>query len=146
MIVRVLGDETGQYVPERLFTTDNRDYPILAVAAAAPHKDGMLVHFERITDRTQAEELRGTSLFIDVSQRRVLDDDEFWPDQLLGLDVLTPDGERLGVISGSISGAQDRLVVATDDGEKEVPFVAAIVTVVDIDGGFVVVDAPDGLF
>jgi 16S rRNA processing protein RimM len=145
VIVRVLGDETGQYVPDRALATDHAAYPIVTVDSAAPHKDGMLVSFRQLADRNQAEQLRGTSLFIDASERRVLDEDEYWPEQLIGLAVMDGGGERLGVVTGSVPGAQDRLVVTTADGEREVPFVAAIVVAIDLDAGFLVVDPPAGL-
>ena len=44
-----------------------------------------------------------------------------------------------------VAGA-DYLVLTVDGHERLVPFVAAIVPTVDVDGGIVVIDPPDGLF
>lgn len=146
VVVRVLGDEVGQFEPGKVLATDHGEYPALAVSSAAVHKDGLLISFEEVGDRTQAEQLKGASLFIGLHKRRVLDEDEFWPEQLIGLVAVDVEGTQLGVIKETVSGIQDRLVVATDTGETEVPFVAAIVIAVDLAGGSVVVDPPEGLF
>lgn len=146
VIVRDLGDEGAQFAPGRELISDGAGIPVLTVAAAHPHKDGILVLFEQVTDRNQAEGLRGVSLYVDIAERRGLEADEYWPEQLIGLAVISIDGIPLGEVIDLIAGSvQDRLVVATADGDREVPFVAAIVTSVDIEGGRVVVDPPRGL-
>ena len=56
------------------------------------------------------------------------------------------DGTPLGEVTAVRHEAQDLLVVRRPDGgEALVPFVAAIVPTVDVAGGFVVVDPPEGL-
>nr|MDQ6897483.1 PRC-barrel domain-containing protein [Actinomycetota bacterium] len=61
--------------------------------------------------------------------------------------VVTGDGTRVGEVSAlQIGAAQDLLVVALDTGGTAyLPFVEAIVPEVDVLGGRVVVDPPDGL-
>ena len=146
VIVRVLGGEGERFSAGSVLSTDSPQHPTLTVSSAQGHRDGLLVLFDEVVDRNESESLRGTSFLISEDERRDLDDDEFWPEQLVGLRVLNSGGDHLGGVSEAITGgAQDRLVVATATGSFEVPFVAAIVTEVDIDGGFVVLDAPDGL-
>lgn len=147
VIVRVLGDEFDHFSTGRTLLTDDPHYPALTVVAAHPHKDGWLVTFEQVSTRDIAEELRGTSFLIDAEDRRQLDDDEFWPEQLVGLAVVDGDGRHLGVVTGLVGGsAQDRLVVTSGDVVTEVPFVRAIVTAVSPADGVVKVDPPRGLF
>ena len=147
VIVRLLGDMPEQFAAGATLTTDSSKNPMLTVQSEQPHKEGLLVVFEGVTDRNAAEALRGISFLIRPEQRRDLDEEEFWPDDLVGLGVVAPDGHSIGRVTDVISGlAQDRLVVQTGDGLFEVPFVAAIVTKVDIKTGVVVIDAPDGLF
>lgn len=147
VIVRVLGEEVAQFAVGSSIRTDNKNHPSLTVDAAQSHKDGLLVVFEGITDRNIAETLRGTSFVVRPGDRRQLDQDEFWPEQLIGLRVVAPDGNDIGTVAElSTGGAQDRLMVTTDTGTFAVPFVAALVPVVDVEAGRIVVDAPDGLF
>ena len=146
-IVRVLDDEVAQFVPGAQIETDNSRVPILTVETANPHKDGLLVRFAEIPDRNTAEDLRGTSFFVAPDERRALDEDEFWPEDLIGLSVVDPDGTALGRVADVLAGsAQDRLVVETANGTFDVPFVSEIVTAIDPSEGLVTVDAPSGLF
>jgi ribosomal 30S subunit maturation factor RimM len=66
---------------------------------------------------------------------------------LIGLNVVDTDGNVLGDVVGFIEGhAQDRLEVATPDGERfEVPFVYDLVPAVDAEAGIVTVNAIPGL-
>ncbi|HSO64368.1 MAG TPA: ribosome maturation factor RimM [Ornithinibacter sp.] len=122
----------------------------LTVRTTRVHNGIWLVAFEEIPDRTGAESLRGTRLVVDDVALVAGDDDEddVWAEaDLVGLRVVDPSGTELGEVAGLVVGAsQDRLVVRLPDGrEAQVPFVAAIVPEVDVDGGRVVLDAPAGL-
>lgn len=106
----------------------------------------LILAVQGVSDRTAAETLRGAILEADVD----LTDagvDEFHDLALVGLAVRQLDGTELGTISEVLHlPGQDVLAVARlDGGELLVPFVRQIVPEVDIGGGFVVVDLPDGL-
>lgn len=107
---------------------------------------GLIVGFESITDRAAAESLNGTELFIDASERRPLDDGEYWPDDLIGLDVIVA-GSVVGTIGRvELDTAQTRIEIRfPGGGSADVPFVAALVPVVDLDSGFVEVVDLKGL-
>lgn len=107
----------------------------------------LIVRFSGVEDRTAAESLRGARLTIAADERRVLDDEEWWPDDLIGLTVLDHLGVERGVIDDVEEGvAQDRLVVRTTDGAVvEIPFVTALVPEVDTQAGFVRLAAVEGL-
>lgn len=130
----------------------------LTVATARLHRDTWLIGFEEVPDRTGAEGLRGTRLLLDddrgddrgdqAARHDSLPEEEAWyPEELVGLTAYDPAGTVLGTVSGLETGAaQDRLVLRLADGHvAEVPFVTALVPVVDVPGGRVVVDAPPGL-
>jgi 16S rRNA processing protein RimM len=75
------------------------------------------------------------------------DPDAWYEHELVGLRVEDPAGQQLGeVVKLDHLPHQDLLTVRRADGEDRlVPFVTAIVPVVDVPGGRVVVDAPPGL-
>lgn len=105
-----------------------------------------VVAFAGVTDRTAAEELRGRQLYIPPAARRPLDPDEFWPDELEGMEVVSRSGETIGTASGvEVGHGQDRLLVRDGDREIAVPFVAEIVPQVDAARRRIVVDLPEGL-
>ena len=118
----------------------------LVVERCQPSRDAFLVRFEGITDRTAAETLTGEFLFIDPAERRDLDPDEFWPDELVGLRAHSADGVAVGEVVDVIEGpAQFRLVIRAASGTFEVPFVAALVPEVDLAAGSLVLADVPGL-
>ncbi|MBN9176220.1 MAG: ribosome maturation factor RimM [Microbacterium sp.] len=146
-------DPDGRFVPGAVFT--------LQVPEASPWHGASLtvrefrwmnshpvVFFDGVDDRSAAESLVRAILWIDQDQSAVVEDDAWYDHQLTGLDVVR-DGEIVGrVVRVDHFPAQDLLVVRPLQGEDEilVPFVSAIVPVVDIAAGRVEVTPPAGLF
>lgn len=106
-----------------------------------------IVKFVEVADRDAAELLKGVQLTMDESERRVLDEGEYWPAQLKDLEVRDGTGAKRGIVVDVITGgAQDRLVIDTESGERfEVPFVDPLVPTVDVAEGYLIVAAVPGL-
>lgn len=116
------------------------------VERVQPQGQGLLVRFAGVEDRTGAEQIVGTELFIEVEQRRPLDDGEYWPDELIGLVVRSYEGQEIGVVTNVIEGAaQYRLSIDGSVGQFEVPFVAALVPEVDRAAGVITLADVPGL-
>jgi 16S rRNA processing protein RimM len=119
----------------------------LVVEAARWHSGSLIVRFAGVTDRTAAEQLRG--LLLSVPENAVGDagPGAWWDSQLIGLRATLRDGTEIGEVTEVVHlPVQDLLAVhRADGGELLVPFVAAIVPVVDVPGGRVVLDPPAGL-
>lgn len=146
VIVRSLSDDPHRFEKGSEFLTDDPATGRVKLVGVQSHKEGFLVTLEGIGDRNAAERLRGVSLLIEAKQRRRLEDDEYWPDDLIGLAVLDTSGCRVGIVAEVVEGvSQDRLRVAASGAEFDVPFVADIVVAVDLAGGRLVVDLPEGL-
>ena len=118
----------------------------LEVERTRIHLERLLVEFVGVSDRTSAEELRGAELYIEERQRRPLGAEEFWPDELVGLEVRTAKGRKVGrVREVEWSDAQNRLVIETDSGLREVPFVDELVPAVNLPDGYLTVVNLPGL-
>jgi 16S rRNA processing protein RimM len=143
--VRVETDDPDRFVPGAEFPGPAGE--TLVVEDVRPAEKGVHLRFEGYRTRAAAEGLRGHELTIDLGERRQLADDEFWPDELIGLGVVGIDGAPIGEVVGFIEGhAQDRLEVSTADGRRfEVPFVYDLVPTVDLESGTVTVNAIPGL-
>jgi 16S rRNA processing protein RimM len=112
------------------------------------HQGRVIAVFEGIDDRNVAEQLRGVLLCVDSAEIAPPDDpDEFNDHQLVGLAVVSVDGETLGeVVRIDHAPASDLIVMRREGGpDALIPFVRQIVPTVDVAGGRVVVDLPDGL-
>ena len=130
----------------RLRTDRAGDAP-LRVAGSHWHSGRLLVRFEGIEDRSGAEALAGTLLMIATHERGAAGDEAWWDADLIGLRAEAVGGAALGEVTDVIHApAQDLLVVRLPEGrEVLVPFVAAVVPVVDATGGRVVLAPPAGL-
>ncbi len=148
--VQVRTDDPGaRFADGASLLTDPADRGPLTVAGARDQNGRLVVHFAGVEDRNAAEALRGTLLLVDGAALPPSDDpDEFHDFELVGLAVELPDGGRLGAVAEVLHLPHgDVLAIRRDDagGEVLVPFVAAMVPVVDVAGGRLVVDPPAGL-
>lgn len=101
---------------------------------------GHHVAFEKVNSREDADSIRNEDVL--VAERRTLQEREFWPDDLVGLEVRPRGGKVVAVNHGP---AQDRLMIERDGLRFEIPFVDALVPVVDLDGGFIETVEIEGL-
>ncbi|HVE53631.1 MAG TPA: ribosome maturation factor RimM [Ramlibacter sp.] len=118
---------------------------LLRVREAKDHSDSVVARADGVEDRATAELLRGARVFIPRSSFPTADKDEYYWVDLLGLDVVNREGVHLGVVRDLLStGPQTVLVVEyQEDGkplERMLPFVAAYVDGVDLEGRRITVD------
>jgi 16S rRNA processing protein RimM len=138
-------DPEARFAPGATLLTDEGP---LTVAQSRDHSGKLVVLFEGVPDRNAAELLRGTVLRVDARTLPPLDDeDEYYDSQLVGLVVEQRDGTVLGSVVDVLHLPHgDVLAVDRDAGsELLVPFVRAMVPTVDVAGGRVVVELPEGL-
>jgi 16S rRNA processing protein RimM len=128
--------------------TDPPERGPLLIEGRRWHKGALLITFAGVSSRDAAEELRGTMLVIDSADVAPIDDpDEFHDHELTGLQVVTTGGEPVGEVADVLHHGQDLLVVRRPGGQDDalIPFVKALVPEVDVQGGKLVVDPPEGL-
>jgi 16S rRNA processing protein RimM len=139
-------DPDRRYAVGAALDTDPAERGPLTVESVREHHGRLLVRFDGVGDRNEAEALRGTLLVVDSADAGETDDGEWWDHDLVGLVAVTSDGTKLGAVTDvvHVPGAP-LLAIDVDGREVLVPFVAALVPEVDVPGGRVVVDPPDGL-
>ncbi|MFF4774970.1 ribosome maturation factor RimM [Microtetraspora fusca] len=140
-------DPELRFAPGTALATDPASAGPVEVEGARWHKDILLLSLVGVDDRDAAEALRGTLLVIDSAELPPSEDpDEFHDHQLIGLSVVTVDGDPVGEVADVLHHGQDLLVVRRPSrGEAYVPFVKALVPEIDLEKGVLVVDAPPGL-
>lgn len=112
------------------------------------HKGRVLLKFEGYDSMDRADELAGAYLVVPRSEAMPLQDGEFYEYDLVGSEVVTVAGDRVGQVARLMrTGGTDILVVeGEDETEYLIPFADEICTEVDVSAGRVTVDPPKGLF
>jgi 16S rRNA processing protein RimM len=111
-----------------------------AVAEARTHGAAVVAKLAGIENREQALALKGAEVALRREALPEPGEGHYYHADLVGLEVVTEQGERLGRIARLFTnGAQDVMEVA---GERTtlIPWVAAIVKEVDLAAGRIVVD------
>ncbi|MFR0569009.1 ribosome maturation factor RimM [Bifidobacterium apri] len=140
-----------------LYTRDGEQE--FEVAHSRTFKNRWIIHFEGVDDRDAAEALNGTVLYGEADDPEdMLEEDAWYPKDLLGLEARfadgntlgAPDGQKVGVVVDVIEGAQYLLKIRLAqpvDGETStlVPFVDQLVPDIDLDDGYLTLNPPGGL-
>jgi 16S rRNA processing protein RimM len=119
-----------------------REQVRLTVETARGDEAFPIVGFREIPDRDTAESLSGYVLEVRSSELPELEEGEFYPFDLVGLEARDPEGGVVGQVTDALdSPAHAILIVALrGGGEGLVPFVQAAVPHVGLADGYLVVD------
>lgn len=104
------------------------------------HGQYLLAGLEGVNDRDASEALQGMEVAVLREETPEADEDEYYWDELVGLEVTNIQGEALGRVVGLLeTGAHDVLQV---QGERMrlIPFVEVYIQSVDVAAGRIVVD------
>ena len=149
-------DPDLRFVPGAVLVTDPPQRGPLTVVDKRWHSGTLLLQVaspsgEVYGTREDVDVLRNTLLLVPVADLPEIEEpDSYYDHQLVGLSARLTDGSVVGEVTAVRHEAQDLLVVRREGGEAGapdalIPFVPAIVPTVDLAGGFVVVDPPEGL-
>ncbi|WP_311213397.1 MULTISPECIES: ribosome maturation factor RimM [unclassified Arthrobacter] len=147
--VQVLTDAPSErFVAGTEFIVEPAAAGPLTIRSARWNKDILLLGFDEIADRNEAEVIRGAKLFIETEELDDEDDDEGWYEhELVGLEARVGSQVVGKVAALNTMPVQDLLMVKTDDGKEIlVPFVEEIVPEVNVEDGYILITPPAGLF
>ena len=109
------------------------------------HNQILLLSFSGINDRNQIEELRDQLLYAEVDTN-ITEPGEYHFQQLIGSQVVMPDGSNLGLVSEIVQlPGQDLLSVGSPKGEVLIPMVKQIIISIDVDKKIIKINPPEGL-
>jgi 16S rRNA processing protein RimM len=137
-VVLLLGDRDGN--------EPNPDRPPLRIESVRPFRRGVLVSFGGVSDRNQAEVLRGLYLYRAAAELQPLAEGEVFYHQLLDMQVVTIDGVDVGKVTEVYElRPADMLEVSGERGKTMIPYLDHVVVEVDTEAGRIVIDPPEGL-
>ncbi|MGB8275936.1 MAG: ribosome maturation factor RimM [Alphaproteobacteria bacterium] len=110
-------------------------------------KDALIVGVKGLNDRDQALALKGTRLYVSRSALPEPEADSFYYADLVGLSVELADGTGIGRVAAVYNFGASDVIEVTREGAPpiDVPFTRRAVPVVDVKGGRIVIDPPEGL-
>jgi 16S rRNA processing protein RimM len=104
------------------------------------------LEIEGVEDCESANALVGCQVLIPVSKLKKLPEGDYYWRDIIGLKVVTEEGQVLGVIEAIFAtGSNDVYVCRTDERELLLPGIADVIRKIDIDQGMVVVRLLEGL-
>jgi 16S rRNA processing protein RimM len=148
VVVDPLSDAPDRFAPGGALTAwfrSGKRRP-LRVASSRPFQQRLLVRFEGVATRTEADALRGAELRIARGQVAPLPEGRHYRFEMIGLEVRTPGGETLGRVADVFAtGSNDVYVVRGPRGEILLPALEGVVLEVDMARGEMLVAPPPGL-
>lgn len=129
-----------------LFTEDgSRSFTVKLTRAVA---GGLGARLTGVSTKEQGDALKGTGLFVDRAKLPILQDDEFYHADLIGLAAHDPGGVLIGTVLAIHNHGAGDLVEIMGPGMKQsvlIPFTLAVVPTVDLAARRLIVDLPEGL-
>jgi 16S rRNA processing protein RimM len=134
----LVGDEHGKLDPEA---------GSLFVESAREFKRGLLVKFKGVVDRNDVADLGHRYLLVPIEQIPPREEDEVYYHELLGMQVVTREGETVGEVREVYETEPAHLLeVKSADGKVHlIPFAERIVKEVDAQARQIVIKPPPGL-
>ncbi len=142
--VRVLTDFPERFSPGSVVFVDGK--PLTVESAEFRSRENATVKFKSIDSIDSAKDLIGKELEIPESQAEPLPEGKYYYYQLIGLEVLTTAGKKLGKVTEILtSSGNECYVVSGEEGEVLVPATVDVVKSIDLTGGSMIIVAIPGL-
>lgn len=126
---------------------DGREPLDLVVKSHRLHKNFHLLTFEGLGRIEDVEGFKGGTLKISEEQLQKLDEDEYYYHEIIGLEVVSEDGQSYGKIKEILALGSNDVWVVQRQGKKDllIPYIADVVKDVDLEANKVVVTLLEGM-
>jgi len=110
------------------------------MSESAVHGSLVVAHLEGFDDRNAAASLRGRDVAVLRESMPEIQGPEFYWNDLLGLEVVREDDDRLGRVTKILETGANSVLVVTGDKEVLIPFIEGVIVQVDLKGKKLTVD------
>ncbi len=119
----------------------NGQWQTIKVIEGKPHGKGLVAHLSSYDDRELAKQLTGADIAIDKTQLQAAEEGEYYWADMIGLKVVTLDGDELGCVDHLFETGANDVVVVKGERERLIPFVQGqYIHSVDFEAGVMRVD------
>ncbi len=116
--LKLFGEGVDALKPHKSFTAEGSGATLTLAKIRSDNKGGAIARFAEVTNRTAAEQLRGTALSVSREALPKLDEGEFYFSDLIDLAVVTDAGNPVGrVCAVENFGATDIVEIEKPDGK-----------------------------
>lgn len=145
-IIPFSGNPVDLFSFQKIFLDRTLDRSPYIVENWRAHGKFAVVKVCEISDRDGAEAQVGAEVLVQTSQMPPLAPDEFYWHEVVGLRVVTDQGQELGEVTSLIAtGAKDVMVVTGNGREYLIPVLQEIIVRQDKEAGILVIAPMDGL-
>ena len=141
--LRAMTSDMDRYARlETVYLKEGKNYVPRKVLKGRSYDGFAFLVLEGVTDRNQAELLRGTEVYIDRAHAVELDEDENFICDLEGLEAYDTQGNHIGTLREVLTPNQicDVYVFDTPRGEMMIPALRRVVKEVDLDEEKIILD------
>ena len=142
--VNVLSDVSHRFDVGQSLNIRGESYSI-TLSTRTPN-DKLILKFQGVDSSVAARELVGESVTVSQISAPGLPEGEYFHYQIIGMRVLTQEGEYLGQVQEILrTGSNDVYVVSGESGEVLIPALVDVIREVQVTQGLMVVKLPEGL-
>ena len=149
VIVLPITDNVDQFRrPMEFFLSNGKQIrDRIEIEKVREQKGRIIVKLRGFDDRDKAESIRGFYIERRLESDEKLAPDEYYIFDLIGLNVFTTAGEKIGTIADVLSlPANDVYVVRNNSEEILIPAIKSIIKRVDLENELVLIEPMEGLF
>ena len=130
-----------------VYVKKKSEYERLDVKGIKYQKNNLIVRFSQITDINMAEKYKNQVIYAEREILGELPDGVYYIADLIGLDIVTEDGEKIGTVSDVFNTGSNDIYEVKREGKKNLllPVIDDVVLNIDVDGGKITVRMMDGL-
>ncbi len=126
------------------FSTLYVDAAPLNVSSSRVHKGSVIAGFQGVHTVEQAMALKGKTVQIRRSDAK-LPEGSFFLADIIGLDVVDENGQKLGILKEVLSPSQQRVYVVEGDRDLLIPAVPEFILETNIEAGYIKVRLIEGM-
>jgi 16S rRNA processing protein RimM len=122
------------------------DGTIAKITSSRPKNDTLIIKIENINNRTDAEKLKGRKLYILKENLPILNNDEYYYNQLIGLILIDNNNNKIGTIVGVYNFGAGDIVEYEDIASNNlemIPFNNNVFTNIDLKNKTCTISLPE---
>jgi 16S rRNA processing protein RimM len=140
-------DERYKIGNQLILFQDEKDPVVLTVKSRRKHKNFDILSFEDHLNINDVEKYCEGILKVSVETLQPLSENEFYYHEIIGLNVQTIDGRKIGKIKEILSPGANDVWVVYRKGKKDIliPYIKQVVKKIDLTNGIIIIEWMEGL-